>query len=360
MQGGGGRRIELDFLRGVAILLALGWHFNSGSTGMAALDLLLIPGRVIGWAGVDLFFVLSGYLVGGLMFAELAATGAFSFWRFLVRRIFKIWPVLYLYVGLLLVTGRYPAMDIVPQTLFHVQNYFLTPMIHLWSLAVEEQFYLTFALLASLAAARWERVRTWVPVALLLVMAGCVTARVIAFSLGAPSSALGMQTQFRIDGLACGVLLAWARTFRRPQYDSLAAKKWIWGPAVVLGTCAVIVSQNMPSIRWTLCYVATYLTGASLLLLLESPSTVVSRRWIFRGMAWIGTYSYAMYVFQFVLFRAGEALWLKLLKMPIPEPAGLAMRYGGAILCAVIVTKFLERPMLVLRDKLFPSKAPAP
>src|SRR4051794_41761086 len=57
------RRLDLDVVRGAAIVLALGWHF-SGPTGNVVLDALQWPGEHIGWAGVDLFFVLSGFLMG--------------------------------------------------------------------------------------------------------------------------------------------------------------------------------------------------------------------------------------------------------------------------------------------------------
>jgi peptidoglycan/LPS O-acetylase OafA/YrhL len=67
------RSLALDCVRGLAILLAMGWHLN-GVSGILPLDLLLEPGRMVGWVGVDLFFVLSGFLVGGLILRELAET----------------------------------------------------------------------------------------------------------------------------------------------------------------------------------------------------------------------------------------------------------------------------------------------
>ena len=80
---------ELDFARSIAIILALGWHFYT-PTGIIFIDLIQAPGQSIGWAGVDLFFVLSGYLIGGLIFKEVLETGEFKSKRFLIRRAFKI------------------------------------------------------------------------------------------------------------------------------------------------------------------------------------------------------------------------------------------------------------------------------
>ncbi|WP_375142881.1 acyltransferase family protein [Aquincola tertiaricarbonis] len=76
------REQDLDVVRGVAILLAMGWHFNTVSSQWSAFDVVLAPGRIIGWAGVDLFFVLSGFLVGRLILREVESTGAFNYKRF--------------------------------------------------------------------------------------------------------------------------------------------------------------------------------------------------------------------------------------------------------------------------------------
>ena len=59
-----GRRLDLDVVRGLAIVLALGWHFSGDPTGNVVVDALTWPGRMFGWAGVDLFFVLSGGRAG--------------------------------------------------------------------------------------------------------------------------------------------------------------------------------------------------------------------------------------------------------------------------------------------------------
>src|ERR687885_2717102 len=83
------RRLDLDVVRGAAILLALGWHF-SGPSGNVVLDALQWPGEHIGWAGVDLFFVLSGFLIGRLVLGEYRRTGTFDGRRFSPRRILKL------------------------------------------------------------------------------------------------------------------------------------------------------------------------------------------------------------------------------------------------------------------------------
>src|SRR4051794_36091592 len=112
VSGGGSRRLDLDVVRGCAILLALGWHFSKHPSGNRFLDLLQWPGRTFGWAGVDLFFVLSGFFVGQLVLREHQRTGRFDGRRFTVRRALKLWPVLYVFLAVQVLAGPIPSTPI--------------------------------------------------------------------------------------------------------------------------------------------------------------------------------------------------------------------------------------------------------
>jgi peptidoglycan/LPS O-acetylase OafA/YrhL len=96
----GARLIQLDVLRGVAILMVLACHFSTRTKlpGAGALQIVHTTFMRLDAPGVDLFFVLSGFLVGGLLFGEIRARGSLDVKRFLIRRAFKIWPLYYLYV----------------------------------------------------------------------------------------------------------------------------------------------------------------------------------------------------------------------------------------------------------------------
>src|SRR5579862_2173205 len=89
---GSRRVIQLDFLRGIAILLVLFHHNEIHGSQMGWLQPVSDSLALYGWAGVFLFFIRSGFLVGGLLFAEIRRTGGVNVKRFLVRRAFKIWP----------------------------------------------------------------------------------------------------------------------------------------------------------------------------------------------------------------------------------------------------------------------------
>ena len=349
----GVRVVELDVARAIAIALALGWHFYT-PTGITFVDWLQEPGRLIGWAGVDLFFVLSGFLIGGLIFGEVMKSGSFNAKRFLIRRAFKIWPVLYLYIAILVVTGRYHPMEVVPQTLLHLQNYWTTPLNHLWSLAVEEHFYLIFALIAANTSLARGDVRR-VPVALICVVVAATIFRFIGVLAEISQTSLQIQTQFRVDALALGVLLAYLKMFNSDLFNRLASRKVLMIIFVSVGVAALIVIRDSKPLIATIGYSITMLTSGCLLLLMHDASVFRNPNPAVKTVAWIGGYSYALYVFQFVMYRALEKGWVTLLKTEIPPLALLAMKYGGALLIAVVVTRLVERPMLHLRNRLFPA-----
>ena len=132
------RNFNLDALRGIAIMLVVLFH----------LDVPVF--RTGGWIGVDLFFVLSGFLISGLLFREWTTTGTINIPRFYIRRGFKIYPPFYVLlavtVAVNLVAPGIPSFPVTVRTAFaeatFTQNYFQGIWGQTWSLAVEEHFYL--------------------------------------------------------------------------------------------------------------------------------------------------------------------------------------------------------------------------
>src|SRR5213595_4302033 len=149
------RQPGLDLLRALAIIVVVIYH--------AALFGFKLPGRVHrwGWIGVDLFFVLSGYLIGGQLLAQLARNNRLDLRRFYARRALRILPaylvILTIYF-LLPLWREYPDMaQPLWKFLFSLQNIALhggTAFSHAWSLAVEDQFYL--ALPFTLLVVSWR------------------------------------------------------------------------------------------------------------------------------------------------------------------------------------------------------------
>ena len=147
------RDTRLDVLRGVAVVMVLVHHSPTRLGGWVQ----------AGWSGVDLFFVLSGFLVSGLLFKEYLAAGRIRPWRFYLRRGFKIYPNLYVMLAVAAVLQAALGPPLVPRLVLHdalfVQNYLGPWWGHTWSLAVEEHFYLLLppVLLLLLSSHRFRR-----------------------------------------------------------------------------------------------------------------------------------------------------------------------------------------------------------
>src|SRR5271169_1218036 len=129
------RILELDVLRGIAILLVMGVHVPAYP----------IWSTVGGW-GVDLFFVLSGFLISNLLFGEYKSTGDIRLARFFSRRALKLYPSFYLLLAVTLVYCFFWHVPITAREILGeatlTQNYIGAIWGHTWSLAVEEHFYI--------------------------------------------------------------------------------------------------------------------------------------------------------------------------------------------------------------------------
>jgi len=158
------RNQSLDVLRGVAILLVLGRHFPYYHLWTRA-----------GWIGVDLFFVLSGFLISGLLFREYRETGAISLKRFFIRRGFRIYPP---YCAFLLLTMPLTIGRLTWADLTFMQSYLARFWGHGWSLSVEEHCYVFLPLFFIVSPALFPRFEfRWIPYSLPIVIASCLAMR---------------------------------------------------------------------------------------------------------------------------------------------------------------------------------------
>jgi peptidoglycan/LPS O-acetylase OafA/YrhL len=207
---------ELDGVRGVAIALVLVCHFG-----------YVFPKPVsdwlsLGWVGVDLFFVLSGYLITRILLASRGEEG--YFWNFYFRRAIRIFPLYFLFVGayfflLLPVAHRHGLIldrSASDQIWFwsYLANWHYgsthSTLTHLWSLGIEEQFYLAWPLIVAFFPTKKLNL---ICVALVILSLG---ARVILIGQAGFGREASFFTVCRMDGIALGALLAAGYRFRRP------------------------------------------------------------------------------------------------------------------------------------------------
>jgi peptidoglycan/LPS O-acetylase OafA/YrhL len=331
------RRIpELDGLRGLAALAVVLYHAEPD----------LVP---YGWAGVDLFFVLSGYLITTVIFERL---GDETFLRdFYRRRAVRIWPVYYLTLAAVLVvnllsTRGYSTAGLLHHLVF-LQNTpyywgrtpppFPESFAHSWSVAVEEQFYLVWPVLLLL----WGRRAA--PVLAMLLLLACTVGGVIW-----PQTALLLT---RGQGLALGWALAWALHGRPsvPAGGGRAAGFILSGAAVAGAGYAVVYAILFPGSPYL---ELPALTLPALALLFAGivggcvRHTGSRRTALLRAapLTWLGTISYALYMFHLPIINYAPEI---LTRVGVDSSAVRA-----AVLCTLVIALpaaswyGMERPLL--------------
>jgi hypothetical protein len=202
-----GYRAELDGVRGVAILCVFTYHFSSRR----------LPG---GYIGVDIFFVLSGFLITYLLVEEWRRTGAINLKNFYARRALRLLPALFAWTLVLGVAGVFIGGETrrlifygIAASLSYVTNWLVAfelllrnPLSITWSLAIEEQFYLLYPLALGWALRRKAKPSTLV-VALCAIVFAVELRRALLWRAGAPVFRVYYATDTRADALMLGCLL---------------------------------------------------------------------------------------------------------------------------------------------------------
>jgi peptidoglycan/LPS O-acetylase OafA/YrhL len=343
------REIELDFLRGIAILMVIDYH--------SPRKLLFTPFRLLGyrpfgWAGVDIFFVLSGFLVGGLLIKEWKVRGTIRTRHFLMRRGFKIWPQYYCYLLLAVLTGHH-TMHRLWGNFLNIQNY-VGGVPHTWTLAVEEHAYLLLAVVIALAARRQIEIRH--------LFYGLLAAAVCVVSLRLILAGHGFdtypRTDTRIDGILYGVMLAILYHHAPDKFHFLQRQRVLWLSILAI---ALVYFRFTPNVFWgdPVSWLCADAMGVALLMLLYRHREGGRRSPVYRLIAWIGLYSYGIYLwhvsalipsveFGHRLPHRLEFLWDEL----APSILGIAV--------GIFFTKLVEFPTLKLRDRIIPRAIDSP
>lgn len=347
-------------MRAVAVLLVLGRHLRGRlleADWPEAVSGVLSLWKRGGWIGVDVFFVLSGFLVSGLLFREHRRHGELRVGRFLIRRGLKIYPAFYVMIALTVLVADSVYRPALVCEIFFVQNVGPALWDHTWSLAVEEHFYLTLALLfyglsrkpgAANPFSVLPRIALW-------TAGGCLTLRLLnaaAFDYGHRTHLF--PTGLRLDSLAFGVLLSYffhyrhsdfVTTCRRYRAGLLSAGTALLVPPFIapLETTPFIYTVGL-----TLLYLGS---GMVLCALLASPARPSRAA---RALARVGSYSYSIYLWHLPVRNTAAALAGEHGLSPGTE---IALYLVGALAFGIAMAKLVEIPVLHLRDRLFPSRS---
>jgi peptidoglycan/LPS O-acetylase OafA/YrhL len=306
----------LDGLRGIAIILVMLHHFTYYRPE-SGIDAHIASVLFFGWAGVDLFFVLSGFLITGILVDTRDSKRYFT--TFYARRTLRIFPLYYLVLFFaLIVLPKFPAMHTVlagpielpPQGpyWFYLTNVSIAQRgwVHgwldvAWSLAIEEHFYLVWPLV------NWLCPRPLVALLCAVIVVAEPLARIYARSIDYPPLWIYVLTWYRVDGLALGALLALAQ--RRGLLPALDR----WVPLVVIaGVAGIIIctilgghtwwwNRRMQQYGYSLIAITA---GAMLVSAVNRPAASLWPRMLSAG--WLrafGKYSYALYLLHLPVMR---------------------------------------------------------
>ena len=357
------RQPGLDLLRALAIIFVVIYH--AGIMGFP------LPARVHrwGWIGVDLFFVLSGYLIGGQLLAELARSNRLSLPRFYARRALRILPA---YFVILTIYFLFPLWREYPDMaqpfwkfLFSLQNIALhggTAFSHAWSLAVEDQFYLALPFI--LLVLFW-RPRAAIILSCVILLCGVLLRALLASqnSTDTGVSFRGFQawiyypTWTRLDPLVFGVMIAAIEKFRPRLWQRLANLAiWLWLPALALIVYALWLREgdyiNCTACVWQFPLLATGM--AVLLICALSPRLPLQRIGI-PGAAFIASIAYSAYLVQKLVIH-GVAEFCRTHGIDTKSAPALIGVEFCVYAAATILFFTVERPFFQLRKRLAPRK----
>lgn len=352
---GPGRIAPLDGLRAVFVVLVLFHHMVWAAPGYAA-------GWVKGgWTGVDGFFVLSGFLIGGLLFGELARTGRIAYATFVGRRFLRLYPALLVALvamGAVTVLADHQPFAATWPSLraggLYAMNWpfahhqaLVIDYTHLWSLAVEFQFYLLLPLLLIVLAK--VKAPPWSVAGVIGVVMACAWVRRVQLWSGPASFPLAyVSLDTRMDTLLWGVLVAlavrqgWLDDRHRLALRALAVPAVAWIAWVVVG----LDSRSPFAYHWGL--TISGLAHATLLAwVLLDGRTVVARVLASKPLTWLGARSYSIYLYHYPLyFYASRHLG----RFTSRERVALVL--VAVVVLADLSYRLVERPAFRLKDRL--------
>jgi peptidoglycan/LPS O-acetylase OafA/YrhL len=359
------RYLFIDGLRGIAIVWVLLHHafYFFDVYRLLPPHHFLFRLAKVGLLGVDLFFVISGFLITGILID--GQTAAPNIGRFYGRRFLKIYPqylcaflfclaLPWLVPSVLPVSARAIQLDTVGRHLLLVQNYFglmIETFGHSWSLAVEEHFYLVFPLIVWVIV-RWLPVRVWrivLGVVLVALIGLVVENRVVSNGMDAlcrltfpPDPA--QATLIRIDAILAGCCLKVMEPLLRriPRAAGiLFAGGGMWGYSLLFQTLGDRLT--VAAILWG--WVSAVMIMAAGYVRLWGLCHVLEFGWL----RWIGRNSYGIYLWHYPLIFV-----FLIFKTAVPSPV-LAMAFmGSAIGVGALATATVERFFLALRQRWVP------
>ena len=356
----------LDLVRAIAISWVLLYH---------ASILWHVPGDSwlirFGWMGVDLFFALSGFLIGGQLLRPWARGAAPSYSHFIVRRVLRTLPAYLVILALyFLVPSLRDGIEMKPlwQFLTFTQNLAgdLSPRMtfsHAWSLCVEEQFYLAFPLVVALLAIRPSTTKVAATVVAVLlfgiVIRGYLWIHDVATTVDGTTVLRGYRfmsliyypTWSRLDSLLAGVVAATIQTLRPNWWRGLTRRSNLLALCGVTGIALSTTFFGDQVAGWLPTLFGYPLLGcsAALLVIAGSDNHSIVRRCAIPGVRALATAAYSLYLTHKMMFHVVQ---MSALRWPGLQHVALGVALLVALAAGTILYWSVERPFLKLRERL--------
>ncbi|MEP7264762.1 MAG: acyltransferase [Bacteroidota bacterium] len=337
----------LDVLRGIAILLVILRHGSIDNNAV----------KEFGWLGVDLFFVISGVLVSGLIFKEYLQLGTVNVKRFLIRRGFKIYPSFYFFMIFSIMfhwfhTHTMYDTRLILEEAFYIQNYTDGIWLHTWSLDVEEHFYIVLALFSLIA------IRTKILYQTKTVIISLLLLLTVSFLLRCQASLphrnesffFIIKTHLRSDGLIIGVLISYILHFTNWYQQIQGKEKYIFiaglaltlpgflfnGGSFIMNTWGITV-VNIGFGLITFIAINYNPFPAIIYNIVNVPAKIIS---------YIGKNSYSIYLWHITALNTVNFIF------NYSKMVNFTMYFILSLFLGIALTYIIEKPFLRLRDRI--------
>lgn len=341
-----GYRPALDGVRGVAILSVLAFHTHH------LFGWSLLPGGLV---GVDIFFVLSGFLITTLLLEEWESAGTISLKSFYWRRALRLVPALlvllvslYYFSDVLFRTEAHSTRRAIPVAFVYASDLALAffkihlgALQHTWSLAIEEHFYIIWPLVLLLAL-KMDIGRKRLVILTLLLAAASAVHRAALQQFGALPVRMYYGIDTRADalliGCATGMCVSWGLIRAR------ALRAWLVPALLFIVFCSFATDYSTAFMHFGGFTVLAAATAVLLVNLVVSPASYAGSFLEYRPLVWVGRISYGVYLWHYPVFKATSFLqgsWL--LK--------LLVGFGATLIVSCFSYYVLERPALSLKRR---------
>jgi peptidoglycan/LPS O-acetylase OafA/YrhL len=319
----------LDGIRAFAVLSVMAYH-----TGH--------PIAQGGMIGVDVFFVLSGFLITSILVSEYDRRHGISLKAFYLRRLLRLAPPLLLMLSVFVMLSTWLDPD--PQSRYEeaaiaaayltnwarmTENFQPAFLAHCWSLAVEEQFYLLWPLVLIVTLRYARQYAAWAAIGI------AIASWLTYFALADDQTRVYNGLDTRAHGLMVGCAIAFLRV-HLPRF---------LGPLALAGLCVIAMMDWTGTYRFAVCLMLTEILAAVLILDVVRDGSYLRRLLSMRAVVWVGTISYGLYLWHWPIYRL-------MFQFEATGWQVVVFGAGGAFVAATLSRYLLELPMLRMKDRV--------